>query len=82
MHHTSLPSLTTAAGYTLRVSAATLMAIQRRPWLRPMMETVGFVSLLRLVAKHAIRHQRRATLLIRIAQLNQQLQSLNPKSKT
>jgi hypothetical protein len=61
------------AGLALRLTGATLGAIHDVPLLGSLLELVGLVSLLRFLARHALRQQKRAELLERIRQLRSRL---------
>lgn len=61
------------AGLALRLTGATLGAINDVPLLGSLLELVGLVSLLRFLARHALRQQKRAELLERIRQLRSRL---------
>ncbi|WP_053068275.1 CAAD domain-containing protein [Synechococcus sp. GFB01] len=61
------------AGLALRLTGATLGAINDLPLLGGLLELVGLVSLLQFLARHALRQQKRAELLERIRQLRSRL---------
>lgn len=61
------------AGIALRLTGATLGALNDVPLLGGLLELVGLLSLLRFLARHALRQQKRAELLERIRQLRRQL---------
>jgi hypothetical protein len=61
------------AGIALRLTGATLGALNDVPLLGGLLELVGLLSLLRFLARHALRQQKRAELLDRIRQLRRQL---------
>lgn len=65
--------LAVAAGVALRLTGATLHAIDGVPLLGGLLELVGLVSLLRFLARNAVRQQKRAELLGRIESLRRQL---------
>jgi hypothetical protein len=66
-------ALAAAAGLALRFTGATLEAIHGVPLLDAALEVLGLVSLLRLLARHALRQQKRAELLERIRQVRLRL---------
>ena len=68
-------ALAVVAGIALRLTGATLGAIEEIPLLGGLLELVGLVSLLQLLARNALRQQKRAELLERIRQLRRQLLS-------
>jgi len=61
------------AGIALRLTGATLGAINEIPLLGGLMELVGLVALLNFLARNAFKQQRRAELLERIRQLRKGL---------
>jgi hypothetical protein len=66
-------ALAVLAGIALKLTGATLDAIDEIPLLGGLLELVGLVSLLNLLARNALRQQKRAELLERIRQLRHQL---------
>lgn len=66
-------ALAVVAGIALRLTGATLGAIEEIPLLGGLLELVGLVSLLQFLARNALRQQKRAELLERIRQLRRQL---------
>ena len=66
-------ALAVLAGIALKLTGATLDAIDGIPLLGGLLELVGLVSLLNLLARNALRQQKRAELLERIRQLRHQL---------
>ena len=61
------------AGIALRLTGATLGAINEIPLLGGLLELVGLVALLNFLARNAFKQQRRAELLERIRQLRKGL---------
>ena len=61
------------AGMALRLTGATLGAINEIPLLGGLLELVGLVALLNFLARNAFKQQRRAELLERIRQLRKGL---------
>jgi hypothetical protein len=68
-------ALAVVAGIALRLTGATLGAIEEIPLLGGLLELVGLVSLWQFLARNALRQQKRAELLERIRQLRRQLLS-------
>lgn len=66
-------ALAVAAGLALKLTGATLHAIDELPLLGGLLELVGLVSLLRFLARNALRQRKRAELLSRIEDLRKQL---------
>jgi hypothetical protein len=61
------------AGVALRLKGATLGAINEIPLLGGLLELVGLVALLHVLARHALKQQKRAELLERIRTLRNDL---------
>lgn len=61
------------AGVALRLTGATLGAINEIPLLGGLLELVGLVALLHVLARHALKQQKRAELLERIRTLRNDL---------
>lgn len=61
------------AGVALRLKGATLGAINEIPLLGGLLELVGLVALLNVLARHALKQQKRAELLERIRTLRNDL---------
>jgi len=66
-------ALAVAAAVALRLTGATLQAIDGLPLVGGLLELVGLMSLLRFLARNALRQQKRAELLARIENLRKQL---------
>lgn len=66
-------ALAVAAGLTLKITGATLGAIDDIPLLGGLLELVGLVSLLNFLAKNALQQSKRAELLARIRTLKADL---------
>ncbi len=64
-----LVSLLVVAGITLKLTGATLGAINELPLVGRLLELVGLISALQFVAANALRSQKRAELLARIQKL-------------
>jgi len=64
-----LLSLLVVAGITLKLTGATLGAINELPLVGRLLELVGLISALQFVAANALRSQKRAELLARIQKL-------------
>ncbi len=65
--------LAVVAGVALKLTGATLHAIDELPLVGGLLELVGLVTLLQFLARNALRQQKRAELLERIRQLRQDL---------
>lgn len=68
-----LLALAALAGIALRLTGATLGAINEIPLLGGLLELVGLVALLNFLARNAFKQQKRAELLERIRQLRRNL---------
>lgn len=68
-------ALAVLAGIALRLTGATLGAINEIPLLGGLLELVGLVALLNFLARNAFKQQKRAELLERIRQLRRNLLS-------
>lgn len=66
-------ALAALAGIALRLTGATLGAINEIPLLGGLLELVGLVALLNFLARNAFKQQKRAELLERIRQLRRNL---------
>lgn len=66
-------ALAAAASLALRFTGATLEAIHAVPLLDTTLEVLGLVSLLQVLARHALHQQKRADLLERIRRVRLQL---------
>jgi hypothetical protein len=64
-----LISLLVVAGVTLKLTGATLGAINELPLVGRLLELVGLISALQYLAANALRSQKRAELLARIQKL-------------
>jgi hypothetical protein len=65
--------LAVVAGIALKITGATLGAINELPLIGGLLELVGLVSLLRFLAKNALHQQKRAELLARIETIRKEL---------
>jgi hypothetical protein len=65
--------LAVLAGVALKLTGATLEAIDELPLVGGLLELVGLVALLQFLARNALRQQKRAELLERIRKLRQDL---------
>ncbi|MCT0226096.1 CAAD domain-containing protein [Synechococcus sp. CS-1328] len=65
--------LAVAAGVALKLTGATLQAIDELPLIGGLLELVGLVALLNFLARNALRQQKRAELLSRIHQIRKDL---------
>ena len=68
-----IAALSLVAGSALMLTGAALGAIQELPLMGGLLELVGLVSLLNVLARMALRQQKRAELLERIRQVRRQL---------
>jgi hypothetical protein len=68
-----LLALVVAAGVVLQLAGATLHAIDEVPLMGGLLELVGLVGVLSLLARNALRQQKRAELLARIHKLRRDL---------
>ena len=68
-----LVSLIVVAGVTVKLTGATLGAINEIPLMGRLLELVGLISALNFVARNAVKSQKRAELLSRILKLKQDL---------
>jgi hypothetical protein len=68
-----LVALLVAAGFVVRLTGATLDALNDIPMLGRLLELVGLISALNFLARNALRSQKRAELLARIMKLRQDL---------
>jgi hypothetical protein len=66
-----LVSLLVVAGITIKLTGATLGAINELPLVGRLLELVGLISALQFLAANALRSQKRAELLARIQKLKQ-----------
>lgn len=66
-------ALAVVAVLVLRITGATLSAIDEIPLVGGLLELVGVVSVLGFLARHALRQRNRAELLVRIRKLRKQL---------
>jgi hypothetical protein len=66
-----LVAIALLAGVALKLTGATLGAINDIPLLGGLLELVGLVSMLNFLARNALKHQKRAELLSRIRKLKQ-----------
>ena len=66
-----LVSLLVVAGITIKLTGATLGAINELPLIGRLLELVGLISALQFLAANALRSQKRAELLARIQKLKQ-----------
>ena len=67
-----LLALLLLAGFVLKLTGATLEALNEIPMLGRLLELVGLISALNFLARNALRSQKRAELLTRIQKLKQQ----------
>lgn len=65
--------LAAIAGIALKLTSATLGAIEDLPRVAGLLELIGLVSLLNLLSRNASRQQKRAELLVRIEKLRHAL---------
>jgi len=68
-----LLSLLLAAGVAVKLTAATLGAINEMPLMGRLLELVGLISALNFLARNAVKSQKRAELLARITKLKHDL---------
>jgi hypothetical protein len=66
-----LVAIALLAGVALKLTGATLGAINDIPLLGGLLELIGLVSMLNFLARNALKHQKRAELLSRIRKLKQ-----------